>query len=88
MASLIAQLVKNLPVMGKTWVRSLGQEGTLEKEWLTHSRNSCLENSMGRRWDGMGIPWKEGYKKPRPHIKKQRHHFADKAIAFPVVMYR
>ena len=41
-----------------------------------------------RRWDGMGIPWKEGYKKPRPHIKKQRHHFADKAVAFPVVMYR
>ena len=41
-----------------------------------------------RRWDGMGIPLKEGSEKPRPHIKKQRHHFADKAIAFPVVMYR
>ena len=23
-------------------------------------------------------PWKEGYEKPRRHIKKQRHHFADK----------
>ena len=37
MASLIAQLVKNLPVMGKTWVRSLGQEDTLEKGKATHS---------------------------------------------------
>ena len=23
-------------------------------------------------------PWKENYVKPRQHIKKQRHHFADK----------
>ena len=23
-------------------------------------------------------PWKENYDKPREHIKKQRHHFADK----------
>ena len=37
--------------------------------------------------------WKESYDKPRQHIKKQRHHFADKvhlvkAIVFPVIMYR
>ena len=23
-------------------------------------------------------PWKKSYNKPRQHIKKQRHHFADK----------
>ena len=23
-------------------------------------------------------PWKESYDKPRSHIQKQRHHFADK----------
>ena len=23
-------------------------------------------------------PWRESYDKPRKHIKKQRHHFADK----------
>ena len=22
-------------------------------------------------------PWKESYDKPRQHVKKQRHHFAD-----------
>ena len=30
-ASLVAQLVKNLPAMQETWVRSLGQEDPLEK---------------------------------------------------------
>ena len=33
-ASLVAQLVKNLPAMRETWVRSLGWEGPLEREWL------------------------------------------------------
>ena len=36
-ASLVAQLVKNLPVMRKTWVRYLGWEDPLEKGKLTHS---------------------------------------------------
>ena len=36
--SLVAQLVKNLPVMQETWVRSLGWEDPLEKEKGTHSR--------------------------------------------------
>ena len=30
-ASLVAQLVKNLPAMWETWVRSLGWEDALEK---------------------------------------------------------
>ena len=34
-ASLIAQLVKNLPTMQETWVRFLGQEDALEKEMAT-----------------------------------------------------
>ena len=25
-------------------------------------------------------PWKKSYDKPRQHIKKQRHHFADKGL--------
>ena len=37
-ASLVAQLVKNLPAMWKTWVRSLGWEDPLEKGKATHSR--------------------------------------------------
>ena len=37
MASLVAQMVKNLPVMWETQVRSLGQEDPLEKERTTHT---------------------------------------------------
>ena len=36
-ASLIAQLVKNLPAMQKTWVRFLGQKDPLEVEMATCS---------------------------------------------------
>ena len=36
-ASLVAQLVKNLPAMQETWVRSLGWEDPLEKGKATHS---------------------------------------------------
>ena len=40
----------------------------------------------------MLTPWKKRYDKPRQHIKKQRHYFADKgslvkAMVFPVVMH-
>ena len=33
----MAQSIKRLPTMQETWVRSLGQEGPLEKEMATHS---------------------------------------------------
>ena len=36
-ASLVAQMVKNLPAMQETQVQSLGQEDLLEKEMATHS---------------------------------------------------
>ena len=34
-ASLVAQIVKNLPAMQETWVRSLGWEGSQEEEMAT-----------------------------------------------------
>ena len=36
-ASLVAQLVKNLPAVQETWIWSLGWEDPLEKEMATHS---------------------------------------------------
>ena len=47
-ASLVAQMVKSLPVMQETWVRSLSWEDPLEKGMATHS--SILA------WE---IPWRE-----------------------------
>ena len=43
-----SQMVKNLPAMQETWVRTLGQEDPLEKGMATHS--SVLA------WE---IPWTE-----------------------------
>ena len=46
--SLVAQMVKPLPTMRETWIRSLGREDPLEKEMATHY---CLENPMdGGAW--------------------------------------
>ena len=36
-ASLVAQTVKNLPAMQKTWIQSLGWKDPLEKGMITHS---------------------------------------------------
>ena len=46
----MAQLAKNLPTMGDTWVLSLGREGPLEEG--NPLQYSYLENSIGRgAWD-------------------------------------
>ena len=47
-ASLVAQMVKNLPAMQETRIQSLGGEDPLEEEMTTHS--SIL---------ACGIPWTE-----------------------------
>ena len=46
--SLMAQMVKNLPVMQETWVQFLGRKDPLEKEMVMHS--SILAGK---------IPWTE-----------------------------
>ena len=48
LASLIAQLVKNLPGIQETWVRFLGQEAPGEGTG-NPLQHSCLENPNGQR---------------------------------------
>ena len=38
-----------------------------------------MDNDQSRN-QKMFSPWKESYDEPRVHIKKQRHHFADKDL--------
>ena len=47
-ASLVAQMVKNLPAIQETWVQSLSREDSLQKEMATHSRTLAWR-----------IPWTE-----------------------------
>ena len=54
---------------------------------ITADGNCSHENATK-----MLASWKKDYEQPRQHIKKQRHHFADKgpssqSYGFPVVMY-
>ena len=46
--SLMGQMVKSLPLMQETWVRSWGQEDPLEKEMATRSNTLAWK-----------IPWPE-----------------------------
>ena len=48
-ASLVAQVVKSLPAMRETWVRSLDREDPLEKEMSTHSRTLACKIPHGQR---------------------------------------
>ena len=51
-ASLVAQMVKNLPAMWETWVQSLGWEDSLEEGMATHSRILTWRIPMDR-----GVWW-------------------------------
>ena len=54
-ASLIAQMVENLPAMQDTQVRSLGQEDSLEKEMATHSSIPAWKfHGQRSPWSGKG----------------------------------
>ena len=56
------------------------------KQWkLVKTLFSCVPKSL---WTVIAVmklkdasPWKKNYDKPRQHIKKQRHHFADKGLS-------
>ena len=50
-------MIKHLPTMPETGVRSLGQEDPLEKDRATHSKYSCLENPAGQRSMVGYSPW-------------------------------
>ena len=56
-ASLVAQMVKNLPAMWETWVRSLGWGDPLEKGMATHSRILAWRNPRGQRSLAGYSPW-------------------------------
>ena len=64
-ASLVAQKVKNLPAMGKTWVRSLGWKDPLEEGMAT--RSSILA------WR---IPMDRGAWRAIVHRVAKRHNWA------------
>ena len=62
-ASLVVQMVKRLPTMQETQVRSLGQEEPLEKELATHASTLAWK-----------IPWtKEPGRLQSTGLQRARH---------------
>ena len=57
--SLVAQMVKHLPTVRETWVRSLGWEDPLEKEMATHSSTLAWK-----------IPWTEERSRLQSRVAK------------------
>jgi len=85
-ASLLAQMVKRLPVMRETCVWSLGQEDPLEKEMATHSSTLAWKipwTEEPGRIQSMGLQrvihnWVTSLIQ---YIREQRHYFANKGLS-------
>ena len=56
-ASLVTQLVKNLPAMWETWVQCLGREDPLEKEMAIHSSTLAWKIPWTEEPDRLHSPW-------------------------------
>ena len=63
-------MVKNLPTMWETWVRSLGWEDPLEKEWQP-TLVFLLAKSPGQKNQAGYSPW--GLKRVRHNLAKQQN---------------
>ena len=68
-----------------------GKSRNSDRLYFPGLQNHCRQ--WLQPWNSKNLdPWKESYDQPRQHIRKQRHHFADKgpyikSYGFPVVMY-
>ena len=79
-ASLVAQLVKNLPAMWETWVLSLGWEDPLEKGKATHSSvlawripwTVVHEILQVRILEWVALPFSRGSSQPRDRTQVSR----------------
>ena len=77
-ASLVIQLVKNLPAMPETWVQSLGWEEALKGGMAIHSSILGLEKPHGQRklslWTGYKLQslW-TGHKESAEQLNTAQH---------------
>ena len=67
----MAQMVKRLPAMRKTWVQTLGREDLLEKEMATHSSTLVWK-----------IPWTEKPGRLQSMGSQSRTQLSDFTLTF------
>ena len=57
----------------------IGESGSSDRLYFLGLRNLC--GQWLQLWNQkMLVPWKKSYDKPRQHIIKQKHYFADKGL--------
>ena len=56
----------------------LGSKSTTDRDPSREKTNTTQHNATQHNKTKQLAPWKEGYDKQEQHIKKQRHHFANK----------
>ena len=61
--------------MANRWGKS-GNSGQISFSWVPKSLKILTATMKVKDV----APWKKSYDRPRQHIKKQRHHFADKSL--------
>ena len=69
-----------------------GETMEIIRDFILGAPKSWQMVTAAMKYEKTLAPWKKNYNKPRQHIKKQRHYFANKgpsskAMSFPVVMY-
>ena len=83
-ASLVAQLVKNLPAMQETWVQSMGWEDPLEEGMATHSSILAWRIPMDR-----GAWWATDHGVTKCHNRATKHkHVVPRASVAALTIYR
>ena len=57
-----------------------GNNGNTDRLYYFAAPKSLQMVTAAMKLKMMLAPWKESYDRPRQHIKKQRHYFADKGL--------
>ena len=84
LASLMTQMIKNLPAMQETRVRSLGQENALEKGMATHSGILVWRIPWTEEPDGLYVV--HGVAKSQTRVTTSTFNYFHLEFSYPDVM--
>ena len=57
-----------------------GERAETESDFIFLGSKITADGDCSHEIEKTLAPWKKNYDTPRQHIKKQRHHFADKGL--------
>ena len=84
-ASLVTQLLKNLPVMQETWIPSVGRKDPLEKEMATHPSILAWKIPWTEEPDGLKSMGSQELDMTQPlnhHQQRVKSTFCDEELFF------